>query len=170
MFRTIFPTTLLLALSLTAGCKKSKPASTLPPAITVTDADDADKDVGPPPKTSTEDATPAPQPQPQLTDVIYFEFDSSQLSQAGRDALAANAEWLQQDPTRKLLIEGHTDEVGTDEYNLALGERRARAAAEYLERMGIDADRIDVMTYGEERPASQLDSENRRAMFVSQQP
>ena len=111
------------------------------------------------------------QPDPAaLGQVIYFEFDSTTLSQEARDTLTENAEWLKQDPARRLTIEGHTDEVGTDEYNLALGERRARAALEYLKNLGVEADRVDVLTYGEEKPASDTDEGNRRAMFIAGKP
>jgi len=89
---------------------------------------------------------------PSLTPVIFFEFDSSTLSQEARDELAENAEWLKQDPARTLTIEGHTDEVGTTEYNVALG---------------IDASRVQILSYGEEKPASSEDSQNRRAMFIA---
>jgi len=104
---------------------------------------------------------------PSLTPVIFFEFDSSTLSQEARDELAENAEWLKQDPARTLTIEGHTDEVGTTEYNVALGERRARAAHEYIVALGIDASRVQILSYGEEKPASSEDSQNRRAMFIA---
>ena len=102
-----------------------------------------------------------------LAEVILFEFDSSTLSDEARDKLQQNAEWLREDDARVLTIEGHTDQVGTPEYNLALGERRARSAKDYLVQLGIDEDRLDVVTYGEERPASDEDAENRRSVFVA---
>lgn len=104
---------------------------------------------------------------PSLTPVIYFEFDSSTLSQEARNELEQNAEWLKQDPARTLTIEGHTDEVGTTEYNVALGERRAQAAHEYIVRLGIEPSRVEIISFGEERPASGEDSQNRRAMFIA---
>ncbi len=165
MLRTIFPTTLFLALTL-AGCKKDKPATTLP-AESVAETGGGDHQVASAPSTGTEDELPTAA-QPDLTEVIFFEFDSSNLSDDGRTALSANAEWLLADPTRTLVIEGHTDETGTDEYNLALGERRARAAQDYLVRMGVAPERVSVVTYGEMKPAGSEDSENRRAVFVSE--
>jgi peptidoglycan-associated lipoprotein len=99
--------------------------------------------------------------------VIYFEFDKSELSEAARQELANNATWMKEDPKRTLRIEGHTDEVGTPEYNVALGERRARAAKDYLVRLGIDGKRIKIITYGEERPASDDDAQNRRSVFIA---
>jgi peptidoglycan-associated lipoprotein len=104
-----------------------------------------------------------------LNNTIFFEFDQSNLSAESRAKLDENAEWLRQDAKRKLTIEGHTDEVGTPEYNLGLGERRARTAQDYLVRLGIDAGRIQVITYGEERPASTDDAQNRRSMFIATQ-
>lgn len=102
-----------------------------------------------------------------LAEVIHFEFDSSTLSDDARDKLERNAEWMREDEARELTIEGHTDQVGTPEYNLALGERRAQSAKEFLVQLGIDEDRIDIVTYGEERPASDVDAENRRSVFVA---
>lgn len=122
-----------------------------------------------PATTDTSSETPTAANQPNLHNTIFFEFDSSTLSADARAKLDENAEWLKQDAARKLTIEGHTDEVGTPEYNLGLGERRARAAQDYLTRLGIDASRIQVITYGEERPASSDDAQNRRSMFIATQ-
>jgi len=105
-----------------------------------------------------------------LHPVIYFEFDQSTLSEDARNELAENAEWLKQDPARTLTIEGHTDEVGTTEYNVALGERRAQAALEYLKNLGADVARVQILSFGEEKPASAEDSQNRRAMFIATKP
>jgi peptidoglycan-associated lipoprotein len=102
-----------------------------------------------------------------LQDVIYFAFDSSELDEASRAKLNENADWLKQDPARTLTIEGHTDEVGTPEYNLGLGERRARATKDYLVRLGVQEKRVSIITYGEERPAGSEDSQNRRSMFIA---
>jgi peptidoglycan-associated lipoprotein len=104
---------------------------------------------------------------PELQQVVYFEFDSSNLDDAARSRLTENAQWLKADGKRTLTIEGHTDEVGTTEYNAALGERRAGAARDYLVRMGVDQGRIRIITYGEEKPASEQDSLNRRSVFIA---
>jgi peptidoglycan-associated lipoprotein len=104
---------------------------------------------------------------PNLQEVVYFEFDSSELDEASRAKLEENAGWLKQDPERTLTIEGHTDEVGTPEYNLGLGERRAQTTRDYLLRLGIEANRISIITYGEEKPAGSEDSQNRRSMFIA---
>ncbi len=83
---------------------------------------------------------------------IYFEFDSAVLTAESRDLLTTFAAWAFTKQA-KLRIEGHTDERGTTEYNLALGDRRARAVADYLIDFGVDQTRVDTITFGEERPA-----------------
>lgn len=105
---------------------------------------------------------------------VYFDFNSTDLNNDARSTLALNAEILmktQQDV--KLRIEGHSDERGSAEYNLALGERRAKAAAKYLVTMGVKPDRLSTISYGEEHPAVQgcdesAWSKNRRDEFVIQ--
>lgn len=87
-----------------------------------------------------------------LQERIHFAFDSSELSQQAQDLLKSKAKILKENSGVGLVIEGHCDERGTDEYNMALGERRARAAYEYLILLGVDADRMDLVSYGEERP------------------
>jgi peptidoglycan-associated lipoprotein len=101
---------------------------------------------------------------------IYFEFDQFTLSAEAREVLGGNAAFLRANPSQRIVIEGHTDERGSDEYNLALGERRARAALNYLVSLGISAERLSILSYGEERPlAAGRDerawSQNRRAEF-----
>jgi peptidoglycan-associated lipoprotein len=101
---------------------------------------------------------------------IHFEFDQYVLTPEARDILAANAAYLKANAGEKVRIEGHCDERGSDEYNLALGERRALAAKNYLVSLGIAADRLDVISYGEEMPLDPGGSEeawakNRRAEF-----
>lgn len=102
---------------------------------------------------------------------IYFDFDRYTLRDDARRVLDANAEILRSNLSMNIVIEGHCDERGTDEYNLALGERRAQAAREYLVRLGIDPSRISVISYGEERPVAPGHDEeswalNRRGEFV----
>ncbi len=103
----------------------------------------------------------------ELQATVYFSFDSSDLDEAARSSLQENANWMKEDASRVITIEGHTDEVGTTDYNLALGERRARTTKEYLERLGVDGSRVQIITYGEERPAGTEDSLNRRSVFVA---
>jgi len=101
---------------------------------------------------------------------VYFDFDAYTLTPLAREVLARNAEWLRNNPEARLTIEGHCDERGSDEYNLALGQRRADAAKSYLVGLGIAADRLTSISYGEERPAvvgsdESAWSQNRRAEF-----
>jgi peptidoglycan-associated lipoprotein len=102
---------------------------------------------------------------------IHFEFDRSTLSAEARAALQANAAYLKSRPGTRVRVEGHTDERGTSEYNLALGERRAKSAYQYLVDLGIDPRRLDVVSYGEEVPLDPRGNEeawaaNRRAEFI----
>jgi peptidoglycan-associated lipoprotein len=102
---------------------------------------------------------------------IHFEFDSFALSDAAKQTLNQNAEWLKANPTAKVTVEGHCDERGSDTYNLALGENRAKAAKNYLVTLGIAEDRINLISYGEEKPLDPASNEdawakNRRAEFV----
>jgi peptidoglycan-associated lipoprotein len=101
---------------------------------------------------------------------VFFDFDAYTLTPQAREVLALNAEWLRQNPDARLTIEGHCDERGSDEYNLALGQRRADAAKNYLVGLGIAAARLTSISYGEERPAvtgadESAWSQNRRAEF-----
>lgn len=103
-------------------------------------------------------------------ETVYFDYDAFTLKPAARQALERNATWLQANPAVKLVIEGHCDERGSDEYNLALGERRALAVKGYLTTLGVVAERLATISYGEERPAVEGQSEaawskNRRAEF-----
>ncbi|HEY7216228.1 MAG TPA: peptidoglycan-associated lipoprotein Pal [Thermoanaerobaculia bacterium] len=82
----------------------------------------------------------------------YFDFDRSSLSFEAREQLAKSAQFLQERPQFMVTLEGHCDERGTSEYNLALGERRARAARDYLVSLGVPASRLATISYGEERP------------------
>jgi peptidoglycan-associated lipoprotein len=84
---------------------------------------------------------------------IYFDFDSYKLSDAARTTMVKNAESMKKDPADKVRIEGNCDERGSDEYNLALGERRAKSAMEYLVSLGIHAERLSFISYGKEKPA-----------------
>jgi peptidoglycan-associated lipoprotein len=84
--------------------------------------------------------------------VIHFDFDRYAIRPGDAKILDASARWLKANPGVLLLIEGHCDERGTPEYNLALGERRAKAAMSYLVSRGVAADRISIISYGEDRP------------------
>lgn len=103
--------------------------------------------------------------------IIYFDFDVSTVSEQFTSLLDAHATFLNNSPDVKVLIEGHADERGTPEYNIALSERRAKAVVTYLENMGVSSEQLSVVSYGEEKPMVQDRSEeafskNRRAVIV----
>ena len=102
---------------------------------------------------------------------ILFEFDSASLSVEAQEILRAKAEWLRENPRARVMIEGHCDERGTNEYNLALGDRRAFSSKSFLVDLGIADSRITTISYGEEQPIDSRSTEdawtqNRRAHFV----
>ena len=104
-------------------------------------------------------------------DDILYEFDSASLSVDAQQILRRKAEWLRENPRARVIIEGHCDERGTNEYNLALGDRRAFSAKSFLVDLGIDDSRLTTVSYGEEQPidsrsAEDAWSQNRRAHFV----
>jgi len=103
---------------------------------------------------------------------VYFDFDKYNLRDDARRTLERNAEILKNNPNVKVVVEGHCDERGTNEYNLALGENRANAVRDYLTRIGVDPSRLSTISYGEERPVAMGHdeaawSQNRRAQFSS---
>jgi peptidoglycan-associated lipoprotein len=105
---------------------------------------------------------------------ILFEFDSAKLSDEAQKILRSKAEWLRKNPRAQVIIEGHCDERGTNEYNLALGDRRALSAKTFLVDLGIDSSRLTTVSYGEERPLDTGSTEeawakNRRDHFVIKQ-
>ncbi len=102
---------------------------------------------------------------------IFFDYDSSKLTETNKQLLTSNAEWLKANPGLTLLIEGHCDQRGSTEYNLALGERRAQTVKNYLISIGVDPNSLTIISYGKERPldltgADTSFSRNRRANFV----
>jgi peptidoglycan-associated lipoprotein len=106
-----------------------------------------------------------------LIDDVYYDYDRADLRQEGRARLQKNAEFMKQHPAFVFTIEGHCDERGTVEYNIALGQFRASSARDYLQSLGIPAERLKTMSYGKERPVcTQSDEDcwgrNRRAHFV----
>jgi peptidoglycan-associated lipoprotein len=101
----------------------------------------------------------------------FYAFDEATLTPDAQAALTASANWLRKNPQYNLLIEGHCDERGTEQYNLALGDRRANSAKDYMAALGVDANRIRTVSYGEERPFDPAHDEaawakNRRAHLV----
>jgi peptidoglycan-associated lipoprotein len=169
-----------------AACAKKQPpvARPVPPPPTTGAPTTVDRPPAPP--------APAPEPAPPAATIeesdlstrsldelnrespfqpVFFDYDSFDISQAGQASLGGNAALLRKFPTWVVTIEGHCDERGTAEYNLALGEKRAIAAKNYLVSLGIPADRLRVVSYGKEFPfdpghTESAWSKNRRAHFV----
>ncbi len=126
------------------------------------------------PPVAAETNTIAPGSQAELESIgdrVFFDFDKATLSAEGQAQLARQAEWLKTYPNVHVTVEGHCDERGTREYNLALGERRATSAKNFLVSAGVAADRIATISYGKERPAvvgstEESFAQNRRAVTV----
>jgi peptidoglycan-associated lipoprotein len=121
--------------------------------------------VAPPPP------APASMPEVQPLGDIYFDFDRSFITPESEDQLRINAEWMAANADRKVIIEGHCDERGTAEYNMALGERRAQSTMDGMMSLGVDQSRMSTISYGEEMPFDSGHNEaawakNRRAHFV----
>ena len=164
---------LLLAGLVIAGCETQAPE--LPPAP---EAEPVVEQPPPPP--------PPPPPAPAFNDsmepyypdttrllerVFYFEFDRAVINAADLEALQVHADVMRGNPSRRVVIEGHCDERGTREYNLALGERRADAVRSFLAAAGVSGSRVETVSYGEERPDDPGQGEdswarNRRAVMI----
>jgi len=168
MKTTLIAATALIAV---AGCSKKRPAE-LPPPPSET----------PPPQTMPTDnggtvgntvvpGSAADFQQSVSSDTIHFATDQSDIDPEARAILDSQAQWLARYPNVRITIEGHCDERGTREYNLALGERRANSAKNYLAARGVDPSRISTISYGKERPIALGSDEaawaqNRRAVTV----
>ena len=170
MTRRILVMGVLAVTMLATGCAKK--AAQTPPT--------------PPPAPPTRDTTPTPPSSDTSSTVptpgtrilgsgdfspVFFDYDAYSLRDDARGVLDANAKLLRDNADTRITIEGHCDERGTSEYNQALGERRAQAARDYLVNAGIDAGRLQVISYGKERPFNPGHDEsawaqNRRAHFV----
>lgn len=175
-----------VVLTFLVGCPRKKPATPAedinvetttvePPAA----AEDVEQPAEPMTEDETEDALLSEDMQVVNDELrrrgfsadVYFQYDESELSDEARDALARNADLLKGQPQFHLLIEGHADERGTNEYNLALGERRANAVRSYMSSLGVGTDRLRTLSYGEERPVcteteESCWSQNRRAHMI----
>ena len=152
----------LFALALGACAKKQTAKVEAPPVTPVTEQP------AEPPVEEFEE--PAPSVKLALGHA-FFDYDKSTLTDEAKQILADNAKMLKEAPAAKVTIEGHCDERGTVAYNLALGERRAKAARDYLVSLGVDAGRFSIISYGKERPFAMGSNEaawaqNRRAHFV----
>ena len=162
--RTLVMATAIIAL---AACSKKPPAE-LPPAPGAA-ATEPVGSTGPsgPVKGSQEDFVAS-----VSSDRVFFGLDQYDIDAEDQATLQSQAAWLQQNPAVRVTIEGHADERGTRDYNIALGERRANAAKNYLASLGIDSGRITTVSYGKERPAALGSDEaswaqNRRAVTVT---
>ncbi|MDE2405479.1 MAG: peptidoglycan-associated lipoprotein Pal [Sphingomonadales bacterium] len=161
-------TALALAMALVAGCASKAPKELPPepgPAVSTTT-----------PQPTLQGPVPGSQADFQATmmgkDTIYFDTDKYNIDEADAAALRTQAGWLARYPAKRATVEGHADERGTRDYNLALGQRRANAAKDYLVSLGIDAARLSTISYGKERPVALGSNEeawakNRRAVTVT---
>ena len=160
-------------LSLTAGCAHHRTAAELPPqppssaeAATTGPGDQSGSVTGTPIPGSRRDFL-----QSVPSDRVFFDTNAYALDAQARATLDAQAAWLTRNPAVRVTIEGHADERGTREYNLALGDRRANSARDYLQSRGVAASRMQTISWGKERPAVEGHDEtawaqNRRAVTV----
>jgi peptidoglycan-associated lipoprotein len=153
-----------------AGCAKKKPAQ-LPPPPPSTEAPAPEAAPSGPVGSSIVPGSRADFLQQVGTDTVHFDTDKSDVDSEGQGILAAQAKWLVAHPNVRVTLEGHCDERGTREYNLALGDRRATSAKNLLVSQGVSADRINTISYGKERPVATGSDEsawaqNRRAVTV----
>lgn len=163
---------LLASTALIAGCAKKK-VEALPPVAEGTDYGTGQTD----PNAGTGQIIPGSQEDflqtvGQFGDRIFFDTDRFNVDVEDQSTLQRQAQWLSRYPNSRIVIEGHADERGTRDYNLALGERRANSAKNYLASLGIGADRIQTVSYGKERPQALGSDEsawaqNRRAVTVT---
>ena len=177
---------LLLAGLMITGCARrpattaasaATPAPAAAPSPAPAPAPSAPSPAPAPPAPAAAAPAPAPRPVPKefmavaALKEVYFDFDKYDIRPEDAKTLDANATWLKSNGDNLVLIEGHCDERGTNEYNLALGERRAKATMNYLVSQGIQANRITIISYGEERPVCTEKTEacwakDRRANFL----
>ncbi|NJC34509.1 peptidoglycan-associated lipoprotein [Sphingomonas jejuensis] len=162
-----------LSLVTVAGCARRAPEQLPPPPATTAPETGYDTGAG----TGQTGTTVVPGSQADFlqsvnADRVLFATDSSDIDSQARSILDSQAQWLARYPNVRITIEGHADERGTREYNLALGDRRATAASNYLQAQGVSASRINVISYGKERPEATGSDEgawaqNRRAVTVT---
>ncbi len=169
MPRNFLTATLLLsAFSMAACTTKPKELPPQPSASTTTTRPDAPTPAGPVPGSQADFLASV------LSDTVYFDTDRYNVDTEDQGTLQSQAQWLARYPGKSVTIEGHCDERGTRDYNIALGERRANAAKNYLVSVGVDASRISTVSYGKERPLALGSDEaswakNRRAVTITVQ-
>ena len=178
-------TAVMLAGALTAGACGKKKVETAPPPPATAPAPEPTKPTPPPPPPPAPPAAPRALTEEELfakttldelnkkgvLSDVFFALDSTELSQDARGAIQKNGEYLKRWTTTKIMVEGHADSRGTNEYNLALAERRAGAVRDYVVSLGIPADRVTIVSKGEEAPFCTEEAEscwqqNRRGHFV----
>lgn len=172
---------LLLACAAALGCSHKPKPTTAPAAAPMAPSQAESAPVAPSRWTAPVETSAAPDPLSGSLDAVneylrregllgdaYFAYDRADLTEEAREKLARNSRFLKEHQRFRLTVEGHCDERGTPEYNLALGERRAGVARDYMMSMGVAPDRLETVSYGEERPVCQQPeeacwSQNRRA-------
>ena len=176
---------LVLVATVVAACKKkTPPASTVTPTTAGVDdsalraaREQARRDSIAAAERASRDAVErdraarAARVRETLSDIVYFEYDSDELTAEAQEKLQTKADILRSNPTLRLQVEGHTDERGSTEYNIALGQRRAETVRDFMTGYGIESGRIGTISYGEERPTVEGSEEsawarNRRAEFA----
>ncbi|HEK85049.1 MAG: peptidoglycan-associated lipoprotein Pal [Candidatus Saccharicenans sp.] len=174
----VFSLSLLLALTFIASCKKKVKEVPPPPPPQAQEQPKVEKVEAPVVKEPvlTEEEIFQKKTLEEINQekplaMIFFDYDKYNIRPDAVPVLETNAQWLKAHPTVKILIEGHCDERGTEEYNLALGERRAKATMEYLVSLGIPAERMKIISYGKSQPLDPGHDEaawakNRRAQFL----
>lgn len=164
----IGPSLALLAGSLALSACATKAPPELPPDPgPATTTDSGPRTLGPAPGSQADFLA-----QMQGDDTIYFDLDRYNIDAEDQAALSKQAQWLLRYPGKRATVEGHCDERGTRDYNLALGERRANAAKNYLSGLGVDQSRLTTVSYGKERPVALGSNEaawarNRRAVTIT---
>lgn len=171
--------TLAAALSFASACKKKPPTTTSESKPTSEAPTRPGETQVTQPTTRTPDNVQSEEIPADLAKLnqmgylqdAFYDYNRADLRDDARAALSTNADWLKKHPSTQFLIEGHCDDRGTTEYNLALGDRRANAAREYLTSLGVDGSRIRTVSYGKERPFCTDETEacwqqNRRAHFL----
>ena len=183
-----FAVSAVVALTAVSGAACHRNPKPQPPAVTPapTPAPSAARPATPPPPPAAPTpAQPAPPSEEELFRTktldqlnrekplgdVYFSYDSTDLTEEARNLLQKNVDWMKKWTSTKVMVEGHADSRGTNEYNLALGERRAHAVRDYMVRLGLTADRLTIVSKGEEQPVCSEDTEacwkdNRRGHFI----
>ncbi len=152
--RSLGLTLLAGASMLAAACASNPPPEPTPPPV-----------VAEAPRVAPTPPAPIPTPQPsgpaagskgdfaaKTTDRVYFDYDQYNLDDADRRSLATQVAWLKQFPSTRVEVQGHADERGTRDYNIALGDRRAQAVSQYLQQQGITSTRIQTISFGKDKP------------------